>query len=51
MAFLIEVIKTLVMFIAGCVGLGIAYLVYIIVREVGWEVKRQNREKKDQPPE
>lgn len=44
-AFLIEVVKALVTFFAVCVGLGILYLVFVVVREVGWEVRRQNREK------
>ena len=37
-AFLIEVVKALVTFFAVCV----------VVREVGWEVRRQNREKHEQ---
>lgn len=41
-AFLIEVVKALVTFFAVCVGLGILYLVFVVVREVGWEVRRQN---------
>ena len=28
--------------------LGILYLVFVVVREVGWEVRRQNREKHEQ---
>lgn len=47
-AFLIEVVKALVTFFAACVGLGILYLVFVVVREVGWEVRRQNREKHEQ---
>lgn len=47
-AFLIEVVKALVTFFAVCVGLGILYLVFVVVREVGWEVRRQNREKHEQ---
>ena len=46
-AFLIEVVKALVTFFAVCVGLGILYLVFVVVREVGW-VRRQNREKHEQ---
>lgn len=42
-AFLIEIVKALVTFFAVCVGLGILYLVFVVVREVGWEVRRQNR--------
>ena len=38
-AFLIEVVKALVTFFAVCVGLGILYLVFVVVREVGWEVR------------
>lgn len=45
MLFLIEVIKGLLMIAAVCVGLGIMYLVFIIVREVGWVVKQENRRK------
>lgn len=37
-AFLIEVVKALVTFFAVCVGLGILYLVFVVVREVGWAV-------------
>ena len=47
-AFLIEVVKALVTFFAVCVGLGILYLVFVVVREVGWEVRRQNSEKHEQ---
>lgn len=47
-AFLIEVVKALVTFFTVCVGLGILYLVFVVVREVGWEVRRQNREKHEQ---
>lgn len=47
-AFLIEIVKALVTFFAVCVGLGILYLVFVVVREVGWEVRRQNREKQTQ---
>lgn len=43
MAFLIEIIKGLVTFAAVCVGLGVLYLVFIIVREAGWMVKQENR--------
>ena len=47
-AFLIEVVKALVTFFTVCVGLGILYLVFVVVREVGWEGRRQNREKPEQ---
>ena len=43
MAFLIEVIKGLVIFIAVCVGLGVLYIVFIVSREVGWLIKQENR--------
>lgn len=43
MAFLIEVIKWLAVFIAVCVGLGLAWLVLVIMREVGWIVRQENR--------
>ncbi len=43
MAFLIEIIKGLVTFAAVCVGLGVMYLVFVIVREAGWIVKQENR--------
>ena len=42
-AFLIEVVKALVTFFAVCVGLGILYLVFVVVREVGWEVRKQKK--------
>ena len=44
-AFLIETAKALLTFIAVCVGLGVLYLV---VREVGWIVKQENRRKYEQ---
>lgn len=50
-AFLIEVVKALVTFFVVCVGLGILYLVFVVVREVGWEVRRQNREKQEDKEE
>lgn len=43
MAFLIDIIKGLVAFAAVCVGLGLAWLVFVIVREVGWLIKQENR--------
>ena len=43
MAFLIEIIKGLLIFIAACVGLGVLYIVFIIASEVGWIVKQENR--------
>lgn len=43
MAFLIEVIKGLVIFIAACVGLGVLYIVFVVAREVGWLIKQENR--------
>lgn len=48
MAFLIEVIKALVCFIAGCVGLGALFLVWVVVREAAWIVKHENRKKYEQ---
>lgn len=47
-AFLIETAKTLLTFIAVCVGLGVLYLVFVVVREVGWIVKQENRRKYEQ---
>ena len=47
-AFLIEIVKAIITFFAVCVGLGILFLVFVVVREVGWEVRRQNREKHEQ---
>lgn len=47
MAFLIEVVKGLVKFIAICIGLAVMYLIYIIVREVGWQVKEISRKQKE----
>jgi hypothetical protein len=43
MAFLIEVVKSLVAFIAVCIGIGALYLVFVVVREVGWLIKQENR--------
>jgi len=43
MAFLIELLKGLGIFIAACVGLGVLYIVFIIAREVGWMVQQENR--------
>lgn len=43
MAFLIDIIKGLVVFVAVCVGLGIAYIVFIIARETGWMIKQESR--------
>lgn len=34
-AFLIETAKALLTFITVCVGLGVLYLVFVVVREVG----------------
>ena len=42
-AFLIEVVKALVTFFAVCVGLGILYLVFVVVREFADELKRRGR--------
>lgn len=47
-AFLIETAKTLLTFIAVCVGLGVLYLVFVVVREVGWIVKQEKRRKYEQ---
>lgn len=47
-AFLIETAKALLTFIAVCVGLGVLYLVFVVVREVGWIVKQENRRKYEQ---
>jgi len=49
--FLIELAKEVFGFFVFCACLSIGYLAYIIVREIGWEIKRQNREKKDQKTE
>lgn len=43
MLFLIDIIKGLLTFAAVCVGLGIMYIVFVIVREVGWIVRQENR--------
>ncbi len=43
MAFLIDIIKGLAAFAAVCVGLGLTWLVFVIVREVGWLIKQENR--------
>lgn len=47
-AFLIEVIKALVTFFAVCVGLGILFLAYVVVREAAWVAKHENRKKYEQ---
>lgn len=47
-AFLIEVIKALVTFFAVCVGPGILFLVYVVVRGAAWVVKHENRKKYEQ---
>lgn len=47
-AFLIEAAKALLTFIVVCVGLGVLYLVFVVVREVGWIVKQENRRKYEQ---
>lgn len=47
-AFLIEVIKALVCFVAICIGLGVLILVWVVVREAAWVVKRENRKKYEQ---
>ena len=43
MTFLIEVIKTLIIFIAICVGASVLYIALVIVREVGWMIQEENR--------
>ena len=43
MAFLIDIIKGLAAFAAVCVGLGLAWLVFVIVREVGWLIRSEER--------
>ena len=43
MAFLIDIIKGLAAFAAVCVGLGLAWLVFVIVCEVGWLIRQENR--------
>lgn len=48
MAFLIEVIKALVCFAAMCVGLGVLFLVWAVVREAAWVIKHENRKKYEQ---
>ena len=34
--------------LAVCVGLGILFLVYVVVREAAWVVKHENRKKYEQ---
>lgn len=41
-AFLIEVVKALVTFFAVCVGLGILYLVFVVVRETSVRLCRMS---------
>lgn len=48
MAFLIEVIKALISFAAICFGLGILFLVWVVVREAAWVIKHENRKKYEQ---
>lgn len=48
MAFLIEVIKAFVCFVAICIGAGALILVWVIVREAAWIVKHENRKKFEQ---
>lgn len=48
MAFLIEVIKALISFAAICIGLGIFFLVWVVVREAAWVIKHENRKKYEQ---
>lgn len=43
MEFLIDLGKGLLELIVLCVGLGIAYLVFVIAREVGWLIQQENR--------
>ena len=47
-AFLIEVVKALVTFFAVCVGLGILFLVYVVVREAAWVVTYEHRKTYEQ---
>lgn len=47
-AFLIEIVKAIITFFAVCVGLGILFLVYAVVREAAWVVKHGNRKKYEQ---
>lgn len=47
-AFLIEIVKAIITFFAVCVGLGILFLVYVVVREAAWVVKHENRKKYEQ---
>lgn len=48
MAFLIEVIKALISFAAICFGIGILFLVWVVVREAAWVIKHENRKKYEQ---
>ena len=48
MAFLIEVIKGLLIFIAVCVGAGVLWIVFIIAREVGWLIQQENRKQHEE---
>lgn len=43
MAFLIKIIKGLLEFFVVCLGLGLAWLVFVIVREVDWATRQKNR--------
>ena len=47
-AFLIETAKALLTFIAVCVGLGVLYLAFVVVWDVGWIVKQETRRKFEQ---
>ena len=44
-AFLISVAKALICFVAICIGLGVLMLVWVVVREAAWIVKRENSKK------
>lgn len=48
MAFLIEIIKAIISFAAICFGLGILFLVWVVVREAAWVIKHENRKKYEQ---
>lgn len=43
MQILIEVITGLAKFVAVCVGMGVLYIVFIIAREVGWQLTQESR--------
>lgn len=51
MEFLIEIIKTLVMFIVCGVGIGFVILAVVVAKEAAWVLKNENRKKYEKQEE